>query len=165
MSTQLNLRWKIVYHFSDICTRMNALLLKKRPHHYQASDLKTMPKNSMGALLSSTIEQQGLDFQEKLLRHDLKHVFLGYSMHVKDELRLHSFLLGNRNYNPLAIIYLFTSVLFVPDYIPQLRQDFLLGKSNPNLKDVELLQSIRMNLNTLREAHQFQLPEPLNTHP
>lgn len=165
MKKELNIRWIIVHHFSNICTKMNVLLLRKRPHDYTSKTLQTMPKNSLGNKLARTIEDEGLDFQSKLLRHDLKHIYLGYSMHVKDELRLHSYLIGNRNYNPLAMIYLFISTLFVLDYIPQLRQDFVLGKSNANIKELDLLSNIQADVFLLRKAHRLKLPIPLkNIH-
>ena len=140
------LRWRMVHHFSVFCTYINRLVLRQRPHHYTFNDLKKLPKNTVGHHVYQQLSSAQLSYQPKLLFHDAKHVILGYSMQIQDELRLNAFLLGNRSVNPLGLIYLAICCSVVPEFIPQLKKAFQRGKQSNSLKSMQFSTLINQPL-------------------
>jgi hypothetical protein len=132
------MRWKLVTWLTVRATNLSDWLLRKRNWNYTAADYRSMPENSMGKKLITYMDQNNIPFKPNLVRHDLKHVLLGYKMNMPDELRIHAFLIGNRCYNPMAMTYLAICVVIVPEIIPTLRKDFKRGKNSVCLRNIAL---------------------------
>ena len=132
------MRWRIVSWITVQATRLSGVLIRKREVPYEFYAFSKMPSGSLGLTYYETLKTAKLSFQPNLIRHDLKHILLGYSMDMRDELKIHAFLIGNKSYNPLAIAYLFLCLLIVPEMIPSLKQDYLRGKKTPPIRKINL---------------------------
>jgi len=140
------MRWKLVNWLTVKATDLSDFLLRKRKWNYSLQDYQNMPENSLGKSLSDYMEKHSIPFKSNLVRHDLKHIVLGYEMDMPDELRIHSFLLGNRCYNPMAIAYLLICVMIVPEVIPTLKKDFKRGRRAKCLRNINLENFIKEDL-------------------
>lgn len=141
------MRWKFVKWLTVKATDLSDFLLRKRVWNHTMQDYKNMPENSLGKNLADYMEKNNIPFKPNLVRHDLKHIVLGYEMNMPDELRIHSFLLGNRCYNLMSIAYLMVCVVVVPEIIPTLRKDFKRGRKAKRLREINLEKYLKNDLN------------------
>lgn len=144
------MRWKFVTWFTILATKLSDILLFKRKQKFQFEDYKKMPIGSLGRTYYNYLKSEKIKYRPNLIRHDLKHILLNYKMTMKDELRLHAFLLGNRSYNPLAVAHFLTCCLFVPKFIGRLRIDFNRGKEALRLKHIDLQRFVHLDLSVCR---------------
>jgi len=150
------MRWKFVTWLTVKATDMSDWLLRNRNWRLTAEDYRNMPANSMGKKLIEYMDENKIPFKPNLVRHDLKHILLGYKMNMPDELRIHAFLIGNRSYNPMAITYLFICVCIVPEIIPTLRKDFKRGRTAHCLKKIPLEHFIQADVIDCRKRWHIQ---------
>ncbi len=132
------MRWKLVTWITVLATGLSAVLIRKRKLIHPLADYAAMPTDSLGKTLYLALKKQHINLKTNLIRHDLKHILLGYTMNMPDELRIHAFLMGNRCYNPMAILYMLICVPLVPEIIPTLKKDFKRGRKTPTLKKTDL---------------------------
>jgi len=153
---RLNYRWQFIDWLSLKATNLSDRLLKDRPWEYTLEDCSKMDQNSLGHSLYNYFSENNLIFKPKLIRHNMKHILLGYDMKIEDELRLHAFLIGNKSYNLLGIVYLITCTLFVPEIIFKLRLEFKKGKTVTILKHVKLQNYATHDLTVLRRKFKIK---------
>lgn len=132
------MRWKLVRWLTIKATDLSNVLIKDRNWNYSFEDYRQMPENSLGRELYLYMIKNEISFKPNLVRHDLKHILLGYEMKMPDELKIHAFLIGNRCINPMGIVYLIICTLIVPEVIPQLRTAFKRGKIAKSFRKVNL---------------------------
>lgn len=147
-----NIRWKLAQWITLKATDFSDWLLRKRRWRYAASDYQNMPDGSLGKELITYMNQNNIPFKANLVRHDLKHILLGYEMRMPDELRIHAFLVGNRSYNLVAIAYLLVCISIVPESIRLLKKDFQRGRKAICLKRINLENHVQDNLYICRNA-------------
>lgn len=140
------MRWKFVKWLTVKATDMCNFLLRKRNWKHSLADYRNMPTDSLGNNLADYMEKNNIRFKQNLDRHDLKHIVLGYEMNMPDELRIHSFLLGNRCYNLMSMAYLFICVAVVPEIIPTLRKDFKRGRKAKKMREINLENYLESDL-------------------
>ena len=145
------MRWKLVQWITVKATDLSGILLRKRNWSYSADDYRRMPLNSIGHQLITYMDRHNIPFKPNLVRHDVKHILLGYEMNMPDELRIHAFLLGNRCYNPLAITYLAICTAVVPEVIPTLKKDFVRGRKAVCLRAIPIQDHLRDDLNVCKQ--------------
>lgn len=150
------MRWNIVIWTTIQATRLSGILIRKRERIYEFEEFSIMPIGSLGRIYYEPLKSADLTFQPNLIRHDLKHVLLDYSMEIKDELKIHVFLIGNKSYKPLAILYLPLCLTIVPEMIPVLRYDFKRGKKTPSLRKINLNDLIMKNVKECRNQLKIQ---------
>ena len=114
------MRWELVRRLTLKATDLSNILIHKRNWKYGMEDFKNMPKNSLGNGLYIYLKRKKISFKPNLIRHDIKHILLGYEMDMLDELRIHSFLMGNRSFNALGMVYFIICTSIIPETIPQL---------------------------------------------
>jgi ubiquinone biosynthesis protein Coq4 len=153
------MRWKIVTWITLFATNLSHILVRKRPQHYDFGAYGEMAEGSLGKTYFQYLNAQNIPFKANLIRHDLKHVILGYKMNMPDELRIHAFLLGNRSYNLMAIAYLCLCVVIVPETVPMLKKDFKRGRSTLCLKAINFQAYVTNDLEYCQT--QFKI-SPLN---
>lgn len=110
-----------------------------------------MAVGSLGRNFHDYLIENKISYKPNLIRHDLKHILLNYKMEMMDELRIHTFLIGNRSYNLLSMAYLGLCLLIVPEVILKLKNDYLRGKNTPCLKQINLEKFVHLNLNECRQ--------------
>jgi ubiquinone biosynthesis protein Coq4 len=140
------MRWRIVTWITVFATNLSHILVRKRPQKYAFEAYGKMPNGSLGKTYYQYLKAQNIPYKANLIRHDLKHVILGYKMNMPDELRIHAFLLGNRSYNLMAIAYLCLCVTIVPETISMLKKDFKRGRATQCLKGINLQACVKNNL-------------------
>jgi ubiquinone biosynthesis protein Coq4 len=109
-----------------------------------------MPSNSLGYGLFDYLEKTNLTYKPNLIRHDMKHILLNYEMKMPVELKIHAFLIGNKSYNLMGIIYLIICVIIVPEIIPDLKKEYVRGQNATCLKNIDLQHYIKNDLNETR---------------
>ncbi len=144
------MRWKLVTWLTVKATDLSNILLKPRDWDTNISTYKAMPTNSLGLLYFNYLKQHNISFKPNLIRHDMKHILLGYEMEMPDELKIHAFLIGNKSYNLMGIFYLMICLLFVPEIIPRLYQEYKRGQYAVCLKDIDLQQFIDHDISIVR---------------
>lgn len=157
------MRWKFVTWLTVKATAMSDWLLRNRNWRYTADDYRRMPENSMGKKLICYMDQHRIPFKPNLVRHDLKHILLGYEMRMPDELRIHAFLFGNRCYNAMGIIYLAICMLFVPEVTPCLWQDYKRGRKAIPLKKIDLSNFVEQDVDWCRQTWNISPPNPVGS--
>jgi ubiquinone biosynthesis protein Coq4 len=155
------MRWTIVKIITKIATDLSNILIRKRKQYLPFEEYAKLPKNSLGRNFYNYLKAEKIAFKPNLIRHDLKHILLGYEMKMPDELKINAFLLGNRYYNPLGITYLFICVLIVPEIIPELKKAYQRGRTAVSLKSVDLGKYLSNDLQKIR--YQLNI-SPLKTH-
>jgi ubiquinone biosynthesis protein Coq4 len=145
------MRWKLVEWLTVKATDLSDLLLSSRNWDYTITDCSEMPKNSLGYGLYDYLEKTNLSYRPNLIRHDMKHILLDYEMKMPDELKIHAFLIGNKCYNLMGIIYLGICVLIVPEIIPELKQEYKRGQKAKCLKNIDLQQFVKQDIKNVRK--------------
>ena len=153
---RLNKRWQFLEWFTLKSTSLSSYLLKDRPWKYSLKDCSKMAENSLGYHLYKYLNDNNIDFNPNLIRHDMKHILLGYEMKIKDELRIHTFLIGNKNYNILGNIYFLICIMIVPKIVPSLKKDYLRGKQSLQLKNIDLQNYANHDLKKLQKKFRIQ---------
>jgi len=144
------MRWRIITWITLVSTGLSHIMIRKRKLYYDFYEYKGMPNKSLGKSFSNYVVQAKIPFKQNLIRHDLKHILLGYKMTMQDELRIHAFLVGNRCYNPIAMAYLFICLLIVPESIGGIKNDFYRGRKTPCLKKTNLQKLAQKDLTKCR---------------
>ena len=153
------MRWKLVTWITIFATNLSHILVRKRPQSYAFKEYGQMAEGSLGRTYFQYLKSQNIPFKANLIRHDLKHVILGYKMNMPDELRIHAFLLGNRSYNLMAIAYLCLCVMIVPETLNMLKKDFKRGRGTECLKRIKFQDYVHNNLENCRKKFKIS---PLN---
>lgn len=157
MKNPSNWRWKIIEKLTLIATKMSSWVLKDRSWNYSFDEFGRMPKNSLGKRFYDYMKKNRIPYKPNLIRHDMKHILLGYEMAMPDEMHLHTYLIGNRSWNVLGTVYLAICLMIVPEYLPRLKRDYWRGKLSIRLKQVDLRNFLHKDLNECRTALKIQL--------
>ncbi len=145
------MRWKFVTWLTIQATELSGLVLRERDWPYDLSDYGKMKKGSLGFKYYQCINSKKIEYKAKLIKHDMKHLILGYDMTIKDELNIVAFLLGNKSANKVSIFYLLICLLIVPEYIPKLTKHYKRGKAAQRLKNYNLSVFVEQDLIIIRD--------------
>lgn len=133
-------------------TDFSDILLHQRPWKYNFSDYKLMAENSLGKQLFNTMNSHQINYKPKLIKHDFKYILLGYKMEMEGEIELHSFLLGNKDYNVMGIIYLFTCLLILPETFNKAKIAHKRGRKSVCLKKINLEHLVEKDITSTRQV-------------
>jgi len=145
------MRWQLVTWLTVKATDLSNVLLSSRDWHYNLKDFSKFPKNSLGYCLYDYLQSKNIPFKPNLIRHDIKHVLLNYEMEMPDELKIHAFLIGNRSYNLMGIIYLSICTIIVPEVLPKLITEYKRGRQATCLKNTDLQNHIYQDIQEVRQ--------------
>jgi len=110
------------------------LKLVRRPNSftYSKDELQSFPSGTLGCDLFIFLKQRDLPLLKHYVRHDLKHVLLGYDTTEEGEACLQTFMLGNGRISFPVLATVLYSLITMPEYWSKMKAAFLLGKkSNP----------------------------------
>jgi len=110
------------------------LKLVRRPNvfTYSEAGLKSLPSGTLGNDLFVFLKQRNLPLLNHYVRHDLKHVLLGYDTTEEGEACLQSFMFGNGRISFPVLATVTYSFITMPEYWSKMKEAFLHGKkSNP----------------------------------
>lgn len=150
MGALLNYRLKIAEKLTIVATEMSSWILSDRDWNYKLSDFKLMPPNSLGRRYYEYMSLNKISYKPNLIRHDIKHILLSYEMKMPDEMRLHTYLMGNRSFNFLGTIYLAVCLILVPEQLAVIKSDYRKGKLSKRLKGIDLRPYLMLDLNYCR---------------
>ena len=91
------MRWKLVIWLTVQATNLSNFLLKNRGWKYTFKDYKKMPKNTLGFQYYAYLQKNKLSYKPNLIKHDIKHILLGYEMKMPGEMDIVAFLIGNKS--------------------------------------------------------------------
>lgn len=101
---------------------------KRKAWSTTISDLANMPAGSLGNDIYLYLAQNSFDLIPKAEFHDVYHVLLGYSSHMKDETCIQFVVMGNGRHSLPNILANAVSVFLYPEYWEDFKQAFLKGK-------------------------------------
>ena len=97
-------------------------------------ELQQMPEDTLGRNLAIMLEKNKLELLPYYIKHDIKHILLGYSTTAEGEVCLQCFMLGNGHISfPVAATIGF-GVLTMPEYWPLFYTAFKRGRRTASLK-------------------------------
>ncbi|MFK8044682.1 MAG: hypothetical protein AB8B72_04255 [Crocinitomicaceae bacterium] len=153
----MNRRWKIVTWLTIQATEISGFVLRERNWKYRVEDYKKMKVGSLGWKYHKLVLSGTIQFKANLIKHDMKHIILGYDMTIKNELNIVAFLLGNKSANKVSTLYLITCLLFVPEYFTKLRKHYKRGQIAHRIKDYNLSNFVEMDLKSIQKT--LNIPE------
>jgi len=109
------------------------LKIVRKPNQlsYKKEELKNLPEGSLGNDLYLFLERRKLPLLKHYIRHDLKHVLLGYDTTDEGEACLQSFMLGNGRVSFPVLATVAYSFITMPEHWKKMREAYQLGnKSN-----------------------------------
>jgi len=106
------------------------LKIVRKPNQlsYQKEELKDLPDGSLGNDLYQFLEKRSLPLLKHYVRHDLKHVLLGYDTTDEGEACLQSFMLGNGRISFPVLATVLYSFITMPEHWKRMREAYRLGK-------------------------------------
>lgn len=89
--------------------------------------LETLPPNTIGNEIITTLKKHGHRLVAGYETHDLKHILLGYEMEADDEMLMQAFMVGN-NFTFLNTFISLFFVIWTPNVWCKLKYHYLIGK-------------------------------------
>ena len=108
------------------------LKLVRRPNSftYSENELQSLPAGTLGNDLFIFLKQRKLLLLKHYVRHDLKHVLLGYDTTEEGEACLQSFMFGNGRISFPVLATVTYSFITMPEYWNKMKKAFLQGKKS-----------------------------------
>ena len=108
------------------------LKLVRRPNvfKYNADQLKQFTTGSLGNDLYLFLENRNLPLLKHYVRHDLKHVLLGYDTTDKGEVCLQNFMLGNGRISFPVLATVIYGFIAMPEYWSSMIAAFQKGRKS-----------------------------------
>ena len=104
------------------------IIRKPKAFTYSKEQLKYLPKGSLGNDFILFLEERNLPLLNHYIRHDLKHVLLGYDTTDEGEACLQSFMLGNGRISFPVLATVLYSIITMPEHWKKMREAYLLGR-------------------------------------
>lgn len=126
---------KLREHLLVYLTHQMALPLLKRirkpkKFRYTRTDLHQLPEGTLGRDLIKMLDEHQLQLLPYYVKHDIKHVLLGYDTTGEGEVCLQCFMLGNRHLSfPVMATVLF-GLFTMPEYWPVFIKAFQRGRKS-----------------------------------
>ena len=122
----------LVFLTHKIALPMLKLFRRPNTFTYSKADLQSFPAGTLGNDLFTFLKQRDLPLLKHYVRHDLKHVLLGYDTTEEGEACLQTFMLGNGRVSFPVLATVMYSFITMPEYWSKMKDAFLQGKkSNP----------------------------------
>jgi ubiquinone biosynthesis protein Coq4 len=122
----------LVFLTHKIALPMLKVMRKPNDFTYSEEQLEKLPTGTLGNDLILFLKQRNLQLLRHYIRHDLKHVLLGYDTTEEGEACLQSFMLGNGRVSFPVLATVGYSILTMPEYWSKMKNAFRQGKkSNP----------------------------------
>ena len=108
------------------------LKLVRRPNEftYSEDELRSFPSGTLGNDLVVFLKQRNLPLLKHYVRHDLKHVLLGYDTTEEGEACLQSFMFGNGRISFPVLATVTYSFITMPEYWSIMKKAYLQGKKS-----------------------------------
>jgi hypothetical protein len=122
----------LVFLTHKIALPMLKVMRKPNDFTYNEAQLEALAQGTLGNDLILFLKHRNLPLLKHYIRHDLKHVLLGYDTTEEGEACLQSFMLGNGRVSFPVLATVGYSILTMPEYWSKMKNAFRQGKkSNP----------------------------------
>lgn len=111
------------------------LKIVRRPNQFTCNKdrLRSFPQGTLGNDLYLFLEKRNLPLLPHYVRHDLKHVLLGYDTTDEGEACLQSFMLGNGRISFPVLATVLYSMVTMPEHWKKMKQAYCLGKKGNSI--------------------------------
>ncbi|HEY6063023.1 MAG TPA: Coq4 family protein [Chitinophagaceae bacterium] len=111
------------------------LKIVRKPNPFTCSKdlLQSLPQGTLGNDLCLFLEKRNLPLLPHYVRHDLKHVLLGYDTTDEGEACLQSFMLGNGRISFPVLATVLYSMVTMPEHWEKMKQAYRLGKKGNSI--------------------------------
>ena len=129
------------------------LKLVRRPNSftYSENELQSLPAGTLGNDLFIFLKQRKLLLLKHYVRHDLKHVLLGYDTTEEGEACLQSFMLGNGRISFPVLATVTYGLITMPEYWDKMKKAFLQGKKSNSIHEWKWNEILKEPTAELRE--------------
>lgn len=113
--------------------------------------LLELPGHTLGKELALYLKKRNFRLIPGYVRHDCKHILLGYEMDEEGEARMQFYFLGNRHYSFPVLVTVFLCFFLMPEHWKKFQREFRRGRSFGPFADFDLNQALLTDTNELRK--------------
>jgi len=147
-----SLRERFIFFFLEKSIRIHAKAhARRKPWGLSTRHLLNYPEGSLGKALGEFLDKENLEPIEKLERHDVFHILLGYETDFKQEAGLYFFLFGNGKKSFFAIGTILFSACLFPEHWPYLYHQYKRGKAYYPLVRIKFQEFLHDNYDDLKK--------------
>lgn len=139
----------LVYLTHSIALPILKIIRKPVPFPYSKKDLQEMPPHSLGRDLFNMLEKNNLPLLSHYIKHDIKHIILGYETTDEGEVCLQSFMLGNGHLSFPVVITVVFGYLTMPEHWSEFLRAYNRGKISTKIKNWPWFQLILLPTQSL----------------
>lgn len=112
--------------------------------------LETLPQNTVGYEIITTLKEHGHSLVPGYETHDLKHVILGYKMEANQEMLMQAFMVGNDFTLLNSFIALFF-VIWTPKIWGELKYHYKIGKLTKSIGRLKIEDIAHLTVEEVRQ--------------
>ncbi|MDY7025720.1 MAG: Coq4 family protein, partial [Pseudomonadota bacterium] len=121
------------------------------PWPYDLDELQHFEEGSLGRELHFFLTSRNLGYLPKYEVHDTYHALLGYGTTVTEELKLQSFMWGNRNSTFAGKVLFVLGYIVFPSKHEVFREEIERGRKAKQLSKVDLASIVPVQLDKIRK--------------
>jgi len=142
----------------ELLTHRIALPLMLRVRHsshfpYTMEQLLALPEHTLGNELANYLQKKGFRLAPGYVRHDCKHILLGYEMDEQGEACMQFWFLGNRHYTFPVFMTVVLCIFLMPDHWKDFYCAFRKGRSSAEFAEIDYSSAVLQHTAQLREIH------------
>lgn len=122
---------------------------------YSLEQLLAFPDHTLGKDLAVYLKKKNFNLIPGYIRHDCKHILLGYEMDEEGEARMQFYFLGNRHYSVPVVTTAVLCFVLMPEHWTKFYYEFKKGRKSKPFYLTDFEKIIRMNISDLR--NQFSI--------
>jgi ubiquinone biosynthesis protein Coq4 len=141
----------LVFLTHKIALPMLKVMRKPNDFTYSEEQLEKLPTGTLGNDLILFLKQRNLQLLRHYIRHDLKHVLLGYDTTEEGEACLQSFMLGNGRLSFPVLATVGYSILTMPEYWKKMKEAYRQGKKSNSIHNWKWNEMVTQQTSELRK--------------
>jgi ubiquinone biosynthesis protein Coq4 len=130
---------------------------RQNSFNYSYEQLLGLPDHTLGKDLAVYLKKQNLQMIQGYIRHDCKHILLGYEMDEAGEARMQFYFLGNRHYSVPVVITSIMCFFLMPDHWKDFYYEFRKGRRSKPFDNVDFGKAILLNTKDLRKQFEIEI--------
>lgn len=149
---QKALRESLLIRLFELSKPVYRALFKRKTQAWRLKrkDLQKFEEYSLGKELYYFLEKNNFEIEEKLEKHDIGHVLLGYELIVEDEISMQFFFLSSGKRSIYCIFTIILGSLILPEYYLKYQKAYKRGKLAINFHKWKFEYLLHENINELR---------------
>lgn len=120
------------------------------PFGYSHEQLLSFPDQTLGKDLALYLKKMNFRLIPGYIRHDCKHILLGYEMNEEGEARMQFYFFGNRHYSVPVVMTVIICFFLMPEHWTKFYAEFKKGRKAKAFNHINFEKIILMNTNDLR---------------